>query len=184
VTSPIEELTERVTALEHRVREVQATADSAQADAAAARVLAGGADRDVSAFGAKLDIHKALLEALRETQVEQGQRLTGVEGRLTRLEGKVDKGFPCSPPAKPRSPRYCGTSRPKAASRIRARYKIETPALQLSGSLNRQHPVAHPECVRLPKEVGWPGGIAPPGCDPPGPPDLKAPPMSCWWLLR
>jgi hypothetical protein len=107
VTNPIEELGERVTALEHKVHEVQATADSARADAAAARVLAGGADRDVSAFGAKLDVHKALLEALRETQVEQGQRLTGVEGRLsgvegrltgvegrlTSLEGKVDKGF-------------------------------------------------------------------------------------------
>ena len=89
MTNPIE----RVTALEHKVREVQATADSAQADAAAARVLAGSADRDVSAFGAKLDTHKALLEALRETQVEQGQRLTNVEGRLTRVEDKVDKGF-------------------------------------------------------------------------------------------
>jgi hypothetical protein len=47
---------------------------------------ASRADRDVSAFKARLDTHKALLEALRETQVEQGQRLTS-------LESKVDKGF-------------------------------------------------------------------------------------------
>lgn len=62
-------------------------------DAAAARVLAGAADRDVAAFGAKLDAHTKLLGALRETQVEHGQRLDGLDQRLDALERKVDHGF-------------------------------------------------------------------------------------------
>jgi len=53
-----------VTALESEIRLVRA-------DAAGARVLAGGADRDVSAFGAELDAHTRALSALRETQLEQ-----------------------------------------------------------------------------------------------------------------
>jgi hypothetical protein len=69
----MEELEARVSALEGQMRYVRE-------DAAAARVLAGGADRDVSAFGAKLDAHQRLLEALRETQVEQDRRLAGLEG--------------------------------------------------------------------------------------------------------
>lgn len=87
-----DELDARVTALEHQVRAIRE-------DTAAARILAGGADRDVSAMEstlrghtakldrhtatldshtAKLDIHKVLLESLRETQVEQGVELAGI----------------------------------------------------------------------------------------------------------
>jgi chromosome segregation ATPase len=83
VTNPVDDLAERVTALESQVREIRA-------DAAAARVLAGAADRDVSEFKQILNGHTRTLNALRETQVEQGDRLTNVEGRLTRLEDKVD----------------------------------------------------------------------------------------------
>jgi hypothetical protein len=73
----MEELEGRVSALEGQMRYVRE-------DAAAARVLAGGADRDVSAFGARLDAHQRLLEALRETQVEQGQRISGLETEVRR----------------------------------------------------------------------------------------------------
>jgi hypothetical protein len=59
----MEELEGRVTALEVQLRNVRQ-------DAAAARVLAGGADRDVSALAARLDAQTRLLEALRQTQVE------------------------------------------------------------------------------------------------------------------
>ena len=45
-------------------------------DAAAARVLAGGADRDVSEVRAELRAHTQSLNALRETQLEQGQRMS------------------------------------------------------------------------------------------------------------
>jgi hypothetical protein len=78
----MEELEGRVSALEGQMRYVRE-------DAAAARVLAGGADRDVSAFGARLDAHQRLLEALRETQVEQGQRIGGIEGRLGGIDGRL-----------------------------------------------------------------------------------------------
>jgi chromosome segregation ATPase len=79
----MEELEARVSALETQMRGVRQ-------DAAAARVLAGGADRDVSAFGAKLDAQQRLLEALRETQIEHGRRLAGHDGRFDHLEGRFD----------------------------------------------------------------------------------------------
>jgi chromosome segregation ATPase len=80
-------------------------------DAAAARVLAGGADRDVSEFHAKLDVHKALIEAMRAdvrdtrsdlrdtrtTLQEHGQkidnltsRMGGVESRLGGMASRMD----------------------------------------------------------------------------------------------
>jgi chromosome segregation ATPase len=79
----MEELEARVSALETQLRSVRQ-------DAAAARVLAGGADRDVSAFGAKLDAQQRLLEALRETQIEHGRRLAGHDGRFDHVEGRFD----------------------------------------------------------------------------------------------
>lgn len=79
----MEELEARVSALENQMTSVRQ-------DAAAARVLAGGADRDVSAFGAKLDAQQRLLEALRETQIEHGRRLGGHDGRFDHLEQRFD----------------------------------------------------------------------------------------------
>jgi hypothetical protein len=79
----MEELEARVSALETQMRGVRQ-------DAAAARVLAGGADRDVSAFGAKLEAQQRLLEALRETQIEHGRRLAGHDGRFDHLEVRFD----------------------------------------------------------------------------------------------
>lgn len=73
--SSTEDLEARVTALEAEVRLIRE-------DAAAARVLAGGADRDVSALSARIDMHKALLEALRETQVEEGQKIDSLEQEM------------------------------------------------------------------------------------------------------
>ncbi|WP_026425050.1 hypothetical protein [Actinokineospora inagensis] len=69
----------RLTAVERELRAVRQ-------DAAAARVLAGGADRDVSALTARLDAQTRLLSALRETQVEHGQQ-------LGTLEAEVRRGF-------------------------------------------------------------------------------------------
>lgn len=75
----LEELEARVAALEGEVRRIRE-------DAAAARILAGGADRDVSALSARIDMHRALLDALRETQIEQGQKIDS-------LEQEMRKGF-------------------------------------------------------------------------------------------
>jgi len=93
VTDPDDDLAERVTALEHQVREIRI-------DAAAARVLAGAADRDVSEFKQILQGHTRTLNALRENQVEQGEQMaelreTQIEQgeRLTRLEREVGEGF-------------------------------------------------------------------------------------------
>jgi len=75
----LEDLEARVTALEEQTRQ-------SRQDAAAARILAGAADRDVSDFKQTLNGHTQVLNALRETQIEQGQR-------LDQLEAKVDSGF-------------------------------------------------------------------------------------------
>jgi len=58
----------------------------ASADAAAARTLAAGADRDVSEVRAELRGHTRALNALRETQLEQGQA-------IVRLEREMREGF-------------------------------------------------------------------------------------------
>ena len=95
-----DEIHKRVTKLERQMVD-------ARKDTAAARVLAGGADRDVSDMQTQLRAHTRTLNALRETQLEHGERLSGVdgrlggvegrlggvEGRLDRLENKVDHGF-------------------------------------------------------------------------------------------
>jgi len=83
VAGPNDDLEARVSALESQMRLVRA-------DAAAARVLAGGADRDVSAFATKLDAHTRALNALRETQLEQGVALSGLTQRVDGLTQRVD----------------------------------------------------------------------------------------------
>jgi hypothetical protein len=81
-----DELEGRVAAVEHELRRVRE-------DATAARVLAREADRDVSAFGVKLDAHNKTLNALRETQLEMHSVQLEHGRRLTLLERKVDEGF-------------------------------------------------------------------------------------------
>jgi hypothetical protein len=76
------EIHERVTRLEYQMVD-------ARKDAAAARVLAGAADRDVSEMHAQLRAHTRTLNALRETQLEHGERLAGVEGQLVGVEGRL-----------------------------------------------------------------------------------------------
>jgi hypothetical protein len=67
MTDP-DDIPNRVSRLEHEVR-------LAREDAAAARVLAGGADRDVSAMRTELRAHIKSLEALRKTQLEQSDEM-------------------------------------------------------------------------------------------------------------
>ena len=82
----LEDLEARVIALEEKVQHVRE-------DAAAARVLAGAADRDVAEFKQTLKAHTTVLNALRETQVEHGQRLDNIESKVEVLDAKVDSGF-------------------------------------------------------------------------------------------
>ncbi|MFI9383041.1 hypothetical protein [Kutzneria sp. NPDC052558] len=81
----MEEIEARLAALEQQMQAVRQ-------DAAAARVLAGGADRDVSALATRLDAQTKLLMALRETQVEQGDRLTSLEAEVRQGFGALATG--------------------------------------------------------------------------------------------
>jgi chromosome segregation ATPase len=56
--------------LEQRVAAMEAELAIVRQEAAAARALAAGADRDVAEYRAELRSHTRLLTALRETQVE------------------------------------------------------------------------------------------------------------------
>jgi hypothetical protein len=69
------DLEARVAALEARLGAVEQHVSTVGTDASAARELAAGADRDVSEVRAELRAHTRSLNALRETQVEQGQAM-------------------------------------------------------------------------------------------------------------
>lgn len=76
-----EDLEPRVNALESQVRELRKRVRASEHDAAAARVLAGGADRDVGELGNEVrDFRHATItsfNALREDLVDMGQEMTG-----------------------------------------------------------------------------------------------------------
>jgi chromosome segregation ATPase len=80
-----------------REREVARLKDGVEisrADAAAARLLAGGADRDVSDVKTLLRAHTQTLNSLRETQLEQQDKLTSLDEKLdvrtTSLQAQID----------------------------------------------------------------------------------------------
>lgn len=74
-----EDLPTRVSRLEEEVAE--------------ARVLAAGADRDVSHVQAALRAHTGTLEALRKTQVEQGKEMREGFKKVDERFAKVDERF-------------------------------------------------------------------------------------------
>ena len=88
-----EDMESRLSAVEREVVRLRETASLAATDAGAARVLAAGADHDVSEVRAELRAHTSALNALRETQLEQGRRLDGMDGRFDGLETSVSDGF-------------------------------------------------------------------------------------------
>ena len=65
--------------LEQEVERLRARLADAGGDAAAARLLAGGADRDVAEVRAEFRALTRLLNSLRETQVEDHERLVSLE---------------------------------------------------------------------------------------------------------
>lgn len=75
----MEELEGRVAALEGQMRSVRQ-------DAAAARVLAGGADRDVAALATRMDAQTRLMQALRQTQVEDHAAIAELKGDVAELK--------------------------------------------------------------------------------------------------
>jgi chromosome segregation ATPase len=75
--------------LEREIVQLREQVALAVSDAGAARVLAGGADHDVSEVRAELRGHMRILNALRETQLELDRKVDGVDLRVAGLEQKV-----------------------------------------------------------------------------------------------
>jgi hypothetical protein len=89
--SPADNVEARLTVLEGEVARLRERVGLTATDAAAARVLAGGADRDVSEVWAELRAHTQALDALRETQLEQRQELLGLRQDLISLDQRVSR---------------------------------------------------------------------------------------------
>lgn len=90
----------RVGILEREVARLREQAALTSSDANAARVLAAGADHDVSEVRSELRAHTRALNALRETQleqgrmlVEQGQMLAEHGEAIVSLDQKMSAGF-------------------------------------------------------------------------------------------
>lgn len=93
VSSSDDALENRVTVLEREFARFREQAALTMSDAAAARMLAAGADHDVSEVRAELRAHTQALNALRETQLELQE--TQLELRETQLEQgqRMSQGF-------------------------------------------------------------------------------------------
>jgi hypothetical protein len=84
------DLEARVAALETEVRKLADRVRHSEQDAAAARVLAGGADRDVTDLGVKVDANRKAINALGEQTASRFDRLEEkIDNRFT----KIDNGF-------------------------------------------------------------------------------------------
>ena len=83
----------RVTILEREIVQLRKQVALSSSDAAAARVLAAGADHDVSEVRAELRAHTQALNALRETQLELELKVSGLDKKVNGLDQKVTEGF-------------------------------------------------------------------------------------------
>jgi chromosome segregation ATPase len=90
---PDDDVEARFTRLEHEVAELREQVALTRSDAAAARVLAAGADRDVSEVRAELRAHTQGLNALRETQLEQSRALGEQRQEINGLRHEMREGF-------------------------------------------------------------------------------------------
>ncbi|WP_219419158.1 permease [Pseudonocardia nigra] len=98
------DLEARVAALETQVQELAGRVRHSEQDAAAARVLAGGADRDVAEIRGEIrefrEQNTRVLNAMREDMTDLRQRVDDgfakVDERFAKVDeqfGKVDNGF-------------------------------------------------------------------------------------------
>jgi hypothetical protein len=87
-----ESLEERVTALESQVRELADRVRASEQDAAAARVLAGGADRDVNVIRGEIrDFRQATVSTLDALRGEMNERFVQVDSRFDEMRGRLDQ---------------------------------------------------------------------------------------------
>ncbi|MGQ0463752.1 MAG: hypothetical protein ACT4QG_00370 [Sporichthyaceae bacterium] len=94
---PPGDLEQRVSALEVEVAQLREQSVQAKTDAQAARVLASGADHDVSEVRAELRAHLGAINALHQTQVEQGRRMDAgfaeMRAEFADVRGELRAGF-------------------------------------------------------------------------------------------
>jgi chromosome segregation ATPase len=83
----------RLSSLEREVARLREQTVLTSTDAAAARVLAAGADRDVSEVRAELRAHTQGLNALRETQLDQGGEIVSLRRELAEQGREMREGF-------------------------------------------------------------------------------------------
>ena len=86
-----DDIERRLTSVEAAVERLREQQELTASDASAARVLASGADRDVSEVRAELRAHTSALNALRETQLDFSRRMDRLDGRLDRVDGQLDR---------------------------------------------------------------------------------------------
>lgn len=84
--------------IEERLAALEAELPQIRQEAAAARALAAGADRDVADYRAEMRSQTRMINALRETQVEQGrvqteqgQALDEVKAGMTHMIGLLNE---------------------------------------------------------------------------------------------
>jgi chromosome segregation ATPase len=94
------DLENRVSILEREVAQLREQTALTSSDATAARVLAAGADRDVSEVRSELRAHTRALNALRETQLKQDRMLdehsraiVSLNQAIISLDQKMSNGF-------------------------------------------------------------------------------------------
>ncbi len=86
-----EDLEARVTALETHVRELAQRVSHSEHDAAAARVLAGGADRDVNEFRGEIrDFRQATTSSFNAMREDLTDLRTKVDTGFTEMRGRLD----------------------------------------------------------------------------------------------
>jgi hypothetical protein len=86
-----EDLEPRVTALEHQMRDLTGRVQASEQDAAAARVLAGAADRDVSAIRGDLrDFRQATTASFNALRQDFVDLRSHVDRGFTEMRGKLD----------------------------------------------------------------------------------------------
>ena len=90
---PEDDIPERVTALETEVGRMREEITVVRTDAAAARVLAAGADHAVSEVRAELRAHTRSISALREDQVALRQEMQRGFARVDQNFAQVERQF-------------------------------------------------------------------------------------------
>lgn len=90
---PEDDIPERVTALEAEMDRVREELTTVRADAAAARVLAGGADHDVANVRGELRARTRAISALHDDQVALRQEMRRGFAQVDRRFEQVDRNF-------------------------------------------------------------------------------------------